>query len=247
MEKDKHKSKSNFNPDNSYKPIREWRLDDRPREKLIKNGANTLSDSELLAILISTGTKSLTALDLAKLLLDKYQNLYELSTRDISELKSIKGIGLAKSVTLSAAFELSRRIQSTQLDQNSIIRSPSDIANYFIPLLKGIKQERFYVVLLNSSNKIIRIKAITEGTLNASLIHPREVFRFAITESSASIILVHNHPSGNPTPSNEDIEVTKKLMKASQYIEIPILDHIIIAGNNYTSLANLGVIGTKEY
>ncbi|MCX7909535.1 MAG: DNA repair protein RadC [Ignavibacteria bacterium] len=225
-----------------YKPIKEWREDERPRERLLKNGPSALSDSELLAILISTGTKNLSALDLAKFLLDRFQNLRELASRDVSELKSIKGIGLAKAITLSAAFEISRRIQSASLDDSPIFRSPEDVANYFIPILRGIKQERFYVVLLNSTNKITRIKMVTEGTLNASLVHPREVFRFAIIETAASIILIHNHPSGNPTPSDEDINMTRKLVEASKFIDIPILDHIIIAGDKFTSLARLGYI-----
>ncbi|MGB9771016.1 MAG: RadC family protein [Candidatus Kapaibacteriota bacterium] len=225
-----------------YKPIKEWRPDERPRERLLKNGPNALSDSELLAILISTGTKNQSALDLAKLLLERFQNLRELSSRDISELKSIKGIGLAKAITLSAAFEISRRIQASGFEENPIFRSPNDVANYFIPLLRGVKQERFYIALLNSSNRITRIRLVTEGTLNASLVHPREVFRFAITEAAASIILVHNHPSGNPTPSTEDLNMTKKLVEASKYIDIPILDHLIIAGDRFTSLAQMGHI-----
>ena len=237
-------------PDNVYnattlsfnKPIKKWRRDERPRERLLSNGPGSLSDSELLAIIISTGTKSVSALDLARKLLERFQSLSELASRDISELKSIKGIGTAKAVTLLAAFEISRRIQSFNLDESTIFRSPDDVANYFIPRLFGLKQERFYVVLLNSSNRIIRVKLISEGTLTASLVHPREVFRFAITETAASIILVHNHPSGNPQPSADDIEMTRKLVSAGKLIEIPVLDHLIIAGNTFTSLARLGII-----
>ncbi len=242
MEEVKHNIDYPRTTQTNYKPIKEWRADERPRERLLKNGPDSLSDSELLAILISTGTKNLSALDLAKLLLDKFQNLRGLASRDISELKSIKGIGLAKAITLSAAFEISRRIQASGFVENPMFRSPQDVANYFIPLLRGVKQERFYIALLNSSNRITRIHLVTEGTLNASLVHPREVFRLAITESAASIILIHNHPSGNPTPSNEDITMTKKLVQASKYIDIPILDHLIIAGDQFTSLAQLGHI-----
>lgn len=225
-----------------YKPIREWRFDERPRERLLHNGASTLSDAELLAIIISTGTKNTSALDLARNLLEKFQSLSGLAARDISELKSIKGIGSAKAITLSAVFEISRRIQSLKLEELPIIKSPEDIAKYFIPQLLGLKQERFYIVLLNSSNRIIRIKQVTEGTLNASLVHPREVFRFAITETAASIILLHNHPSGNPTPSKDDIEMTKKLVEAGKLIDIPILDHLIIAERNFTSFARIGLL-----
>lgn len=242
MEKVKHDSEYPINKQGTYKSIKEWRADERPRERLLKNGPSSLSDSELLAILISSGTKSLSALDLGKILLDKFQSLYQLASRDISELKSIKGIGLAKAITLCAAFEISRRIQTSAFEENPFFRSPRDVANYFIPMLQGVMQERFYIVLLNSSNRITKTKLITQGTLNSSLVHPREVFRFAITEAAASIILVHNHPSGNSTPSEEDINITKKLVEASKFIDIPILDHLIIAGSNFTSLAQLGYI-----
>jgi DNA repair protein RadC len=242
VEEDKPEFDYTINKESLYKPIKEWREDERPRERLLKNGPSSLSDSELLAILISTGTKNLSALDLAKLLLDRFHSLSELSSRDISELKSIKGIGEAKAITLSAAFEISRRIQASAFEENPVFRSPKDVASYFIPILRGVKQERFYIVLLNSSNRITRIKLITEGTLNASLVHPREVFRFAITETAAAIILIHNHPSGNPTPSTEDINMTKKLIEASKYIDIPILDHLIIAGDKFTSFSQLGLI-----
>lgn len=243
MEEVKHNSEYSINQRSLYKPIKEWRLDERPRERLMKNGASSLSDSELLAILISTGTKNFSAVDLAKMLLDRFQSLRELASRDISEIRSVKGIGLAKAITLSAAFEISRRIQASVFEDNPILRSPEDVANFFIPMLRGVRQERFYVVLLNSSNRITRIKLITEGTLNASLVHPREVFRFAIIETAASMILVHNHPSGNTTPSEEDLTMTRKLVEAGKLIDIPVLDHLIIAEDRFTSLARLGYIG----
>ncbi len=243
MEEVKHNSEYSHNRVSAYKPIKEWRADERPRERLMKRGADSLSDSELLAILISTGTKNLSAVDLAKMLLDRFQSLRELASRDISEIRSVKGIGLAKAITLSAAFEISRRIQASGFEDNPILRAPEDVAKFFIPMLRGVRQERFYIVLLNSSNRITRIKLITEGTLNASLVHPREVFRFAITETAASIILVHNHPSGNCTPSHEDLEMTRKLVDAGKLIDIPILDHLIIAEDRFTSLARLGYIG----
>lgn len=241
----KHNTEYSPNQASGYKPIKEWRADERPRERLMKHGPASLSDSELLAILLSTGTKNLSALDLAKMLLDRFQSLRELASRDISEIRSVKGIGLAKAITLSAAFEISRRIQASAFGDNPILRTPEDVAKFFIPLLRGVRQERFYVVLLNSSNRITRIKLITEGTLNASLVHPREVFRFAITETAASIILVHNHPSGNCTPSQEDLEITQKLVEAGKLIDIAILDHLIIAEDRFTSLAKLGYISAR--
>lgn len=225
-----------------YKPIKEWRADERPREKLLNKGADTLSDAELLAILISTGTKNISALDLSNFLLERYESLSELANRDIVELQSIKGIGVAKAITLAAAFEITKRIQSKDFSELPTFRSPEDVARYFIPRFRGVRQEQFHVVLLNSANKIIKSRLITEGILNSSLVHPREVFRYAIIESAASLILIHNHPSGTTTPSNEDILVTKKLLRAAEYIDISILDHIIIAGDTFLSFAWEGLL-----
>lgn len=236
--------KHNFYPNDlktKYRSIKEWRADERPRERLLNKGAHTLTDAELLAILISTGTKNISALDLSKFLLEKFESLSELANRDVAELIAFKGIGLAKAITLSASFEISRRIQSKNLSDLPPFRSPEDVARYFIPRLRGVRQEQFHIVLLNSANKMIKSRLVTEGILNSSLVHPREVFRYAIIESAASIILIHNHPSGNTTPSTEDISVTKKLVKAADFIDIPILDHLIIAGDSFLSFAREGL------
>ncbi len=205
------------------------------------NGAESLSDAELIAILIRTGSRSQSAVDLARLLLDKFGNLNNLCNRDISEFK-LKGIGMVKSVTLSAAFELSKRIKSSPFNDKKIIKSPDDLANYYIPRLNGARIESFRVLILNSANQIIREKIISEGSLNSSIVHPREVFRFAITESGAAIMLMHNHPSGNPEPSDEDIKITRQLVEAGKLIGIKVLDHLIIAGDNFTSFARRGLI-----
>ncbi len=222
-----------------YKSIKDWRLDDRPREKLIKNGASSLSDAELIAIIIRAGTKMYSAIDVARDLLDLYGNLSKLASCDISELQKIRGIGKTKAVQIAAVFELVRRVQSEPYDPSKIIRSPEDVAKFYIPRFRNLRQETFWVLMLNASNQIIREMKISEGILDASIVHPREVFRIAITESAASIILLHNHPSGNPQPSNDDIKVTKKLVQTGEIIDIKVLDHLIIAGDFYTSMKKL--------
>jgi DNA repair protein RadC len=225
-----------------YKAIRDWREDERPRERLLKNGASSLSDAEILAILISSGTKKFSALDIARSLLEKHSSLANLASCDPSEFRSVRGLGPARAVTLSAAFELSRRIESEPFDSRKVIHGPEDIAGYYIPRFRGARAETFHVLLLNTSNHIFRDVLVSQGSLNASIVHPREVFRTAITESAAGIILLHNHPSGNPEPSNEDINITRQLVSAGKLIDIKVLDHIIIAGEAYTSLVQRGII-----
>ncbi len=231
-----------YTTNSKYTAIRDWREDERPREKLQKHGAHTLSDAELLAILISSGTKGFSALDAAKSLLRDHLSLSDMAALDESNFRKVPGIGPARAITLAAAFELARRVQSSPLLTSKPIQSPTDVVNYFVPRLMGMQKEQFRTVLLNSANKIIRDVIISEGSLNASIVHPREVFKLAISESAAAIILLHNHPSGNTEPSGEDINITKQLVKAGQIIGIRILDHIIIAGKEHTSLADRGYI-----
>jgi DNA repair protein RadC len=217
--------------------IHEWREDERPRERLLKSGAHTLSDAELLAILISKGTKSFSALDVARELLKHFKDLTGICSRDVSELSKIRGIGQVKAITMAAVFEIARRIESEPFSLKKIFRSPQEIANFYIPRFRGARTEKFWILLLNSANQVFREVLVSEGSLNASIVHPREVFRIAITESAASIVLLHNHPSGNTEPSREDIAITKQLVSAGELIDIKVLDHIIIAGETYTSLA----------
>lgn len=225
-------------------PITAWPEDERPREKLEKHGASSLSEPELLAILINSGSGKRTALDLARLLLHEYQTLRRLSELSVADLKrgTFKGIGRVKAIVLVAAFELARRIQSSEKNNSEPIRTPEDIAKIFGPKMRDMKQEEFIVVILNSANRIIRERTITKGLLNSSLTHPREVFREAILENAASVILIHNHPSGNTEPSREDIQITKQLIEAGKIIGIPVHDHIIIAGASFTSMMERGVL-----
>lgn len=226
----------------AYRSIKEWRSDDRPRERLMLHGAHTLSDTELLAILIRSGTKGFSALDAAKELLNRHETLTKLASCDISEFRSVKGLGDTKAITLAATFEIGKRIESSTVKKRKKISEPKDIADLYIPKFRGARKETFKVLLLNSANVIFREVSASEGILNASIVHPREVFRLAITESAASVILMHNHPSGNPKPSEDDKQITRQLVEASKIIDIKILDHIIIAGEEFTSFAQEGLM-----
>ncbi|MEJ5350441.1 MAG: DNA repair protein RadC [Melioribacteraceae bacterium] len=223
--------------------VKELPVDDRPREKLILRGAQSLSDAELIAILLRTGTKGKNVIQIAQSLISKYGNLNILSMQTIDAIKKFPGIGKDKAATLIAAFEISRRADAQKKwFSNKKITSPSDVAEIFIPLLRDEVKEKFYVLCLNSANKIIKNELISIGNLNSSVVHAREVFKVAIENNSANIILLHNHPSGNPEPSREDISLTKRLVEAGRLLEIQVFDHIIIAGNNYTSLVEKRLI-----
>jgi len=216
--------------------VKDLPLDDRPREKLLLRGSQNLSDAELVAILLRTGKKGKSVLEIAREIVSSEGNLAMLATRTVDSLQKVDGIGKDKAATLAAAFELSRRILSqSKWFSNRKITSPQDIAEIFIPILRDDIKEKFIVVCLNSANKVIKYETISIGNLNSSVVHPREVFKVAIDNSSASIILIHNHPSGNPEPSNEDIRITKKIVDSGKILDIPVFDHLIIAGETYTS------------
>ncbi len=223
--------------------VKDLPIDDRPREKLLMRGPQSLTDAELLAILLRTGKKDKSVITMAQEIISKEKNLAQLASKSFAELIKTSGIGNDKAATLLAAFEISRRILSqTKWHSDKKITSPADIAEIFIPLLRDELKEQFLVVCLNTSNKIIRYERISLGNLNSSIAHQREVFRVAIENNSASIILVHNHPSENPEPSSEDISLTKVMVEAGKIMGIPIFDHIIIAGNSYTSFVEKRLI-----
>ena len=224
-----------------YQTIKEWSEDDRPREKLTKYGSSSLSNSELLAILIGSGSKGFSALDAAKELIKIAGNISDLSGLSIDKIKTIRGLGDARAVTLKAAFELAKRIKSEPLKFDKKIVSPEVVAKYYIPRFYGINHEEFLIILLNSTKKIIKDIVISKGILTQTIIHPREVFRAAIESAANSIILIHNHPSGNSEPSTNDIFITKELIKAGKILGIEIDDHIIIAGDEYVSLRGRGI------
>lgn len=222
--------------------IKDWSEDERPRERLMKYGAEALSDAELIAIIFGTGTLGKTAIDISRQVLVEFGNLLNLAKCDFSEYKKVNGIGNAKAVTLAAVFELSRRIEIPPFSEKKIFRSPEDIAAYYIPRYRDNRIEVFKILLLNSSNQIFREVVISEGSLNLSIVHPREVFRLAITESAASVMLMHNHPSGNPEPSPEDLKLTRQLVNAGEILGIKVIDHIIISGSSFTSFVSKGLI-----
>jgi len=229
--------------ENKKYTVKELPLDDRPREKLLLRGSQHLSDAELVAILLRTGKKGKSVLEISRELISNEGNLAMLATKTADSLQKISGIGKDKAATLVAAFELSRRILSqAKWFSNQKVTSPREIADIFIPMLRDDTKERFIVVCLNSSNKIIKHETISIGSLNSSVVHPREIFKVAIDCSSASIILIHNHPSGNPEPSNEDIRITKKVVESGKILDIPVFDHLIIAGDTYTSFVEKRLI-----
>ena len=223
----------------AHVPINKWPQDERPREKLIKHGSENLSNSELVAIMLRTGTgkngSSQSALDLAKTVFLKYESLTELLDVSVSELAEIKGIGFAKAAQIIASIELGRRAVSEKNGSNKSFKCSEEVANYYIPLLKDLKKEQFRIILLNIKNKIIKEVLVSQGSLTSSIVHPREVLKIAIKASAASVIFIHNHPSGDPEPSIDDIEITNRLCKSCSILGINVLDHLIIAENGYFS------------
>ena len=222
--------------------IKDWPSDERPREKLLQHGPEALSDTELLAILVRVGTGGDTALDIARNILVRERSLRRLAEKSARELMRVRGIGPAKAVELLAAFELGRRVEAHRDEERTVVRSPEDVSRIMIPRLRHATQEVFLVLMLDSKNGIRGEVEVTKGTLNASLVHPREIYKAAIDHLAASIIVVHNHPSGNPEPSREDLEITRQLSEAGRLVGIPLHDHLIVAGDRYTSLAEMGVL-----
>ena len=222
--------------------ITQWPKNERPRERLLQHGPQHLTEAELLGILLGKGTKKKTAIDLARELLDRYESLENLFSRSPSELMKIKGIGSAKAATLLAAFQLVRRLQSKTSKERPSFKRAKDVASYYLPLMKDLRKEVFRVLLLSRANRLIKEVTISEGTLDASIVHPRDVFREALLEPAAGVILIHNHPSGNPSPSEEDLRITKQLVEAGRLLGIKVYDHIILAGESHRSLADDGVI-----
>jgi DNA repair protein RadC len=222
--------------------ITRWPKKERPRERLLQHGPQYLTETELLGILIGKGTKNKTAVDLARELLDRHESLQKLFSRSPSELTAIKGIGSAKAATLSSAFELVRRIQSQKNEGKSSFKRSSDVASHYLPLMRDFRKEVFTILLLNRANRLIKEVTISEGTLDASVVHPRDVFREALLEMAAGVILMHNHPSGDARPSEEDLRITKQLVEAGRLLGIKVYDHIILAGESYRSLADDGLI-----
>jgi len=222
-----------------------WPEDDRPREKLLKHGAQALSNAELLAILIRTGVKGSSAVDLGRELLRKYKTLRQISASDPAEFQSIKGLSDAKIAQVKAAVELGRRMMSEERALEGAVRSSSDVANYLMPLLRDLKQEVFKIVLLDRSNHVLDVADIDEGDVAKTQPSIRKIMLRAAQAYAAGLIAVHNHPSGDPTPSEQDKLLTRDLVIAGRAMEIRIFDHLIIGDGRYFSFADEGLI--EEY
>jgi DNA repair protein RadC len=222
--------------------IRDYPTDERPRERMVQSGAASLSNQELLAIILRTGTKSESVLQLSNRVLTTFEGFRLLKEASLEEITEINGIGLAKAVQIMAAVEIGRRISNLAFDDRYSIRSPEDGANYVMNDMRFLSQEHFVCLYLNTKNQVLHKQTIFIGSLNASIVHPREVFKEAFRRSAASIICIHNHPSGDPTPSREDIEVTKRLVECGKIIGIDVLDHLIIGEKKYVSLKEKGYL-----
>jgi DNA repair protein RadC len=223
------------------KGIKNWPEDDRPREKLLRNGEHTLSKSELLAILLRTGTKDQSALDLARKIMKKFKTFRNMSHTDIRDWKELKGVGNAKITQIKAAIEIGRRFREDELQEEKIVvKSAKDIVDILMPRMRDLKKEVFKTVMLDSKNRIIDIIEITKGTVNQANPIIREIFHKALELFATALVCVHNHPSGNTIPSKEDEEFTKTLSEAGKIMQVKVLDHIIIGDGNYYSFADEG-------
>jgi DNA repair protein RadC len=220
--------------------IREWPPEERPRERLYHKGAEALADAELLAIQLGTGGPGRSAVAVAREMLVEYGSLSELAARGVGEIAGLAGVGRAKAVRLAAAFELTRRLRSRTADPRPVLGSPEQVYARYGPLMEDLRKEVFRLALLDAQNALLKDVVISEGTLSASLVHPREVFKPAIVESAASIILVHNHPSGDPNPSREDVRLTQQLVECAALLDLRIHDHVVIGHGRFASLAEQG-------
>ncbi len=223
--------------------IKNWATDDRPREKLLTKGASSLSNSELIAILLNNGSKSKSAVELGKEILKLGQdNLNELGKLTLKDFRKIKGIGEAKSVIIVAALELGRRRQASASLEKTVVRSSREIAEYLQALIKDYSHEVFAVIFLNRANKINHFEIISQGGITGTVADPRVILKKALEEEATSIILCHNHPSGNLKPSLADEELTRKIKEAAAYMDIKVIDHIIVSEDGYYSFADEGIL-----
>lgn len=222
--------------------IRDYPKEERPRERFLQDGPQSLSNQELLALLLRTGSREESVLQLSGRLINSFKGLRLLKEASVEELTVINGIGEAKAIQILASVELGRRINNLNDQDRYVIRSPEDGANYCMEEMRFLSQEHFVCLYLNTKNQVLQKTTVFIGSLNASIVHPREVFKEAFKRSAASIICLHNHPSGDPSPSREDIEVTKRLVECGKIIGIEVLDHIIIGEHKYVSLKEKGYL-----
>jgi DNA repair protein RadC len=230
---------------NESKPmnIKSWSPEDRPREKLLLKGTASLSDAELIAILLGSGTTTVSAVELAKRILKGVDNnLHDLARLSVKDLMKVKGIGEAKAVTIIAALEVGRRRKETDPEEKPKISSSKDVFELLKPHLLDLRHEEFWIVLLNRANRVLKKHQISQGGVAGTVADPKIIFKIALEELASGVILAHNHPSGNLTASQADIDLTKKLKEAGKLPEIQVLDHLIVAGQKYFSFADEGVL-----
>ncbi len=223
--------------------IKNWSPEDRPREKFMLKGASALSDAELIAILIGSGTGNFNALDVAKKLLQQVdQHLAQLARLTVRELMKAKGIGEVKALCISAALELGRRRKEEDAMERPKIGGSKDAFQQLAPDMMDLPHEEFWVIVLNRAHRVVRKKKVSEGGVSGTIVDPRIIFKMAIEELASGVIVAHNHPSGNLTASQSDIDLTKRLREAGRFLEIPVLDHLIICGKHYLSFADEGML-----
>lgn len=223
--------------------IKSWATEDRPREKMLKKGAEALSDAELIAILIGSGNANESAVDLSRhILKDVNNNLITLSQLSINDLMNYNGIGGAKAVSIAAALELGRRRRFAETAQQPLIRNSQDAFEYFYMRMSDLKHEQFWIMLLNPANKVIKLEKISDGGVNSTSADPKRIFRIALENNATAVTLCHNHPSGSVVPSDRDKALTRNLVNAGKLLEIKILDHIVVGIDNYFSFADSGLI-----
>ena len=221
--------------------IKDLPPEERPRERLSKHGPEALSTPELLAILLRSGTVRESALDVAEGIVGHLGGLRGLADATIEQLSQIRGVGVVKATEIRAAVELGKRISAFTHEARPVIRCPADVSQLVMSELRHEAREQFRVLLLDTRNQVTRVSTVSVGSLTESIVHPREVFREAIRHSSAALIAVHNHPSGDPTPSPEDIQVTQRLAEAGRLVGIELLDHVIVGDGRYVSLKERGL------
>jgi DNA repair protein RadC len=225
--------------------IHDLPVSERPRERLLKLGPEALSSQEILALILGRGIAGESVMVTAQRLLSEFGNLKGIANASVEELSKVKGIGIAKAAQIKASFELSKRIDEDLLYEKAKkrVKTPEHVLSIVKNRLKGKKKEHFLVLLLDTRNQLIGISNVSIGSLDTNIVHPREVFKEAISSSASSCIFVHNHPSGDPTPSEDDMELTKRLAKAGEIIGIDVLDHIIVTDNDFISLKERGLFG----
>jgi DNA repair protein RadC len=230
---------------NEYKKlnIKDWAVEDRPREKLLQNGTRSLSDAELIAILIGSGNQNETAVELSRRILNSVNNnLNELSRKSVDSLQDFKGIGEAKAISIVAALELGKRRKEADVFSQNKITGSKDAADYFQPMLGDLNHEEFWILLLDRGNKILDSFMISQGGISGTVIDVRIILKKAIEKQASAIILCHNHPSGTRQASDADLKITRKINEAAKLMDISVLDHIIIAQNSYLSFADEGML-----